>query len=118
MTAMSTAYHNQKFPLQLLASWLLMSPDEVELLLHETNGVKIDLLESTTIGSRLEGASCLFNKKDFSLPPEDLFEARAAGKLSYKVLADMCQGKLQFCMLFKVRCFEYLVNFCLFGDVN
>ena len=63
---------------------MLMSSEEILHLLDETPG------------ARVEGSppQILFNKKDFIIPPDDLFETRAAGQLSYQVLADMCQGTL------------------------
>lgn len=60
-----------------------MSVDDLAALLSETAGVKLE--ESPSF--------ILFNKKDFAFPPPDLFETRAAGQLSYQVLADMCQGR-------------------------
>ena len=59
-----------------------MSPDDVTDLISETPGT---LLEDSP-------SVILFNKKDFTLPPEDLLETRAAGELSFQALADMCQG--------------------------
>lgn len=77
------AFHNQKLPLSKFASWMLLSQAEVRELIAESSGITIDT-DDVTIS---------FNKKELSFPPDDIFNTRAAGKLSTRALIDVCQCK-------------------------
>lgn len=62
---------------------MLLSQAEVRELIAESSGITIDT-DDVTIS---------FNKKDLSFPPDDIFNTRAAGKLSTRALIDVCQCK-------------------------
>ena len=62
---------------------MLLSQAEVRELIAESSGITIDS-DDVTIS---------FNKKELSFPPDDIFNTRAAGKLSTRALIDVCQCK-------------------------
>jgi len=80
------AYHNQKLPLNLLCSWLLVMQEDLVAIINESPGLEIKIGEN---GDPL----VQFNKKEFNLEniPEDLLSTPASGTLSQHVLYDMCQ---------------------------
>lgn len=80
------AYHNQKLPLNLLCSWLLIIQENLVAIINESPGLEIKIGDS---GDTL----VQFNKKEFNLEniPEDLLSTPASGTLSQHVLYDMCQ---------------------------
>lgn len=80
------AYHNQKLPLNLLCSWLLVIQEDLVAIINESPGLEIKIGDSGD-------ALVQFNKKEFNLEniPEDLLSTPASGTLSQHVLYDMCQ---------------------------
>ena len=84
------AYHNQKLPLNLLCSWLLVIQEDLVAIINESPGLEIKIGDSGD-------ALVQFNKKEFNLEniPEDLLSTPASGTLSQHVLYDMCQGNAE-----------------------
>ena len=63
---------------------MLLSQSEVRQLIAESGGMSIDA----------DDATISFNKKELAFPPDDIFNTRAAGKLSTQALIDVCQCEL------------------------
>ena len=81
---------------------MLLSQAEVRELIAESSGITIDT-DDVTIS---------FNKKELSFPPDDIFNTRAAGKLSTRALIDVCQCK--YWILWDVSLYSHACEWSLF----